>query len=195
MAAKFAGFIQNLDSNRIDYRIAITTTDLAKVSSRKLIPFYSGVSFITKNDADRVTLFNYAIKRTETIECENLITSMFSYYGTAFQSSSEYVRLYPTTCPSSDTRGIYTANLVVSENSSSFLRDDANLNVILISNDNVRQGKTMEDMDRASRFTSMMQERYPRKYWDFNSIVVKDNTCKAHVHLAKDNLLDSLLDT
>jgi hypothetical protein len=58
------------------------------------------------------------------------------------------------------------------------MRDDANLNVILLSNDNVRQGKAMETLDTASSFTSMMQEKYPRKYWDFNSIIVKDNTCK-----------------
>jgi hypothetical protein len=178
VAAKFAGFIQNLDSKRIDYRIAITTTDLAAVSKQKLVKFYSGASYITKDDAERVTLFNYAIKRNETIECENFIISMFNYYGTAFQSSSDYVRLYPTTCPSSDTRGIYTANLVVSGNASTFMRDDANLNVILLSNDNVRQGKAMETLDTASSFTSMMQEKYPRKYWDFNSIIVKDNTCK-----------------
>jgi hypothetical protein len=179
MAARFSGFIQNLDSKRIDYRIAITTTDLAKVSSQKLVKYYSGASYITKNDSERVTLFNYAIKRNETIACENLIISMFNYYGTSFQSASDYVRNYPTTCPSSDTRGIYTANLVVSENSSSFMRDDANLNVILISNDNVRQGNAMESLDRASTFAAMMQERYPRKYWDFNSIIVKDSTCKA----------------
>jgi hypothetical protein len=178
VASKFSGFIQNLDSKRIDYRIAITTTDLSAVSQQNLVKFYSGATYISKNDSDRVNLFNYAIKRNETIECENFIISMFNYYGTSFQSSADYVRLYPTTCPSSDTRGIYTANLVVSNNSSSFMRDDANLNVILLSNDNVRQGRAMETMDTANNFTSMMQEKYPRKYWDFNSIIVKDSTCK-----------------
>ena len=75
-------------------------------------------------------------------------------------------------------RGIYTANIVVSENSQSFLRSDANLNVILISNDNVRQGNAMEERDRAVTFTSMMDSSYPNKYWDFSSIVVKDETCR-----------------
>lgn len=178
MAARFEGFIQNLDAKRIDYRIAITTTDLVKVSSQKLVKFYSGAPFITKDDSDRVTLFNYAIKRNETIDCENYITSMFSYYGPKFTQEPSYHTSYPTICPSADTRGIYTANIVVSQNANSFIRDDANLNVILISNDNVRQNKPMETLDTASSFTSMMQERYPRKYWDFNSIVVKDNACK-----------------
>lgn len=178
MATRFAGFIQNLDSKRIDYRIAITTTDLTKVSNQRLVKFYSGASYISKNDSDRVTLFNYAIKRNETIDCENYITSMFSYYGPTFTQQSSYHASYRNICPDSDTRGIYTANLVVSDNANSFMREDANLNVILISNDNVRQNKPMETLDTASSFTSMMQERYPRKYWDFNSIVVKDNACK-----------------
>lgn len=179
LAARFSGFIQSLDAKNIDYRIAITTTDLGTVSQNGLISFANGKKYLTNADSDRVNLFNNAIVRNETLSCENFIVSMFNTYGTSFQSSATYASQYSSTCPSSDTRGIYTANLVVSQNSSSFLRNDANLNVILISNDNVRQGNSMETLDRASSFTSMMQQSYPNKYWDFNSIVVKDTTCKA----------------
>ncbi|MGZ3691919.1 MAG: hypothetical protein ACXVAX_10470 [Pseudobdellovibrio sp.] len=179
LASKFAGFLQNLDSKSTDYRVAITTTDLAAVMNRKLIPFSSGKYFITNQDSDRVSLFNNAIIRNETINCEDFIVSMFNTYGTSFQSNSNYASQYSSICPSSDTRGIYTANVVVSENSDSFMRDDANLNIILISNDNVRQGNAKETNDLATTFTSMMQNNYPGKYWDFNSIIVKDNTCKA----------------
>lgn len=178
LASKFAGFIQNLDSRKINYRIAVTTTDLNTVSQQKLIPFAAGKYFITNEDADRIALFNRAIVRDETSLCEGLIVTSFNYYGTSFQSSTYYKQNYPSTCPSSDTRGIYTANLVVSENSSSFMRDDANLHVILVSNDNVRQGKAMEDNDKASTFTAMMERVHPNKYWDFNSIIVKDETCR-----------------
>ncbi len=179
LSSKFAGFIQNLDSKRIDYRIAVTTTDLFAVQKKKLISLSSGRFYITNADTDRVALFNEAIVRRETKACENFIVSMFDFYGTNFQSTSDYAKYYSSICPSSDTRGIYTANLVISENSSSFMRDDANLNVILISNDNIRQGKTIEENDRGTVFSSMMQARYPNKYWDFNSIVVKDESCKA----------------
>ena len=178
LASKFAGFIQNLDSKNIDYRIAITTTDLAAVQNNKLIAFSSGKYYLTSADSNRITLFNNAIIRNETINCEDFIISMFNTYGTSFQTNPTYQSQYSSKCPSSDTRGIYTANTVVSENSQSFLRSDANLNVILISNDNVRQGNAMEDRDRAVTFTSMMNSSYPNKYWDFNSIVVKDDTCK-----------------
>ena len=178
MAAKFAGFIQNLDAKSIDYRIAITTTDLKSVLISKLITFGNGSKYITKADTDRINLFNTAILRNETLQCEDLITAMFNTYGTSFQSTAYYADQYPIKCPSSDTRGIYTANLVVSENSSSFMRSDANLNIIVISNDNVRQGNTMEIQDSAATFINMMQQQYSTKYWDFNSIIVKDNICK-----------------
>lgn len=184
LANRFAGFIQNLDNQHIDYRIAITTTDLNSVSQGGLITFGNGNKYLTNADASRVSLFNSAIARPETVNCENLITSSFNTYGVGFQSTSNYINSYPTTCPSSDTRGIYTANTVVSGNASSFIRSDANLNIILISNDDVRQGKyisnsaLLETNDRATTFTSMMQSQYPNKYWDFNSIIVKDNTCK-----------------
>lgn len=180
MAAKFSGFIQNLDAKSIDYRIAITTTDLNTVSqaATRLITFGNGQKYVTQADSNRVTLFNNAIIRNETLDCENLIISMFNTYGSVFQMNSYYAAQYPIKCPSSDTRGINTANLVVSENTAALMRADANLNVILISNDNVRQGKAMEANDSAASFTSMMQQQHPNKYWDFNSIIVKDSTCK-----------------
>lgn len=180
LAAKFAGFIQNLDAKSIDYRIAITTTDLNVVSqeSKRLISFGNGQKFITNADSNRVTLFNNSIVRNETLVCENFIISMFNVYGSSFQTQASYEAQYPIKCPSSDTRGIYTANMVISANSNSFMRTDANLNVILISNDNVRQNMLMEENDKAPTFISMMQNKYPTKYWDFNSIVVKDETCR-----------------
>lgn len=178
MASKFSGFLQSLDSKGIDYRIAITTTDLSSVVKNKLITFSNGQKFITNKDIDRVALFTEAIVRNETIECENLITSMFNTYGASFQSNSFYATQYPVKCPSSDTRGIYAANLIVSENSFSFIRNDANLNLILISNDNVRQGNLLENNDTATAFVNLMEQKFSNKYWDFNSIIVKDDVCK-----------------
>lgn len=186
---RFSGFIQNLDSKKIDYRVAATTTDLTTASQSKLIPMGNSKTFLTNADTNRVSLFYAAILRTETLQCENLILGMFNTYGTSFESQPDYVRLYPTRCPSPDTRGINKAFLAVSENADSFIRADANLNVIVISNDDVRQGRyklnskdsrflPLEANDKSETFISMMQEKYPNKYWDFNSIVVKDTGCK-----------------
>lgn len=183
MANKFVGFIQSLDQKSIDYKIALTTTDYKFVSknSQKLIVFGNGKKFITKDDNDRVSFFNNAIVRRETIDCEDFIISMFNTYGSSFQlntSNSLYAANYSIKCPSPDTRGIYIGNTIISENTDLFMRTDANLNIILISNDNVRQGKSLEENDTASAFNSMMVKNYPNKYWSFNSIIVKDDSCK-----------------
>lgn len=176
----FSGFIQNLDSKKINYRIAVTTTDLESVKSKKLISLGNGKSYLSSTDSDRTSLFYSAILRTETLTCENYIISMFNTFGVNFQSQSQYATQYSQKCPSSDTRGIHTSYLVVSENADSFMRNDANLNVIVISNDEVRQGKiALEANDKAETFISMMQQNYPNKYWDYNSIIVKDESCKS----------------
>lgn len=180
MASKFSGFIQSLDNMKADYRIAITTTDLSAVSNQNLISLGNGKKYITSSDSDRVILFNNGVVRNETVVCEDFINSMFYTYGKNFQNADynpSYSTMYYQKCPSSDTRGIYTANLVVSSNKDEFIRSDANLFIILISNDNVRQGKAMEENDKASTFINMMNQKYPNKYWDFNSIVVKDSVC------------------
>lgn len=176
----FSGFIQNLDSKKIDYRVAVTTTDLSSVNSKKLIAMGNGKSYLSNSDSNRTSLFYSAILRNETLVCENFIFGMFNTFGLNFQSQSQYGTQYSTKCPSPDTRGVYTSYLVVSENADSFMRADANLNVIVISNDDVRQGKlALETNDKAETFTAMMQQLYPTKYWDYNSIIVKDETCKS----------------
>lgn len=187
LAARFAGFIQILDSKSIDYRIAITTTDLPSVQQKPLIQYGNGRYYLTNADTNRIQLFNQSIVRSETLTCENFIIGMFNTYGTSFQSQTDYVNNYSRLCPASDTRGIYTAHVVVSANSSSFMRADANLNIIAISNDNVRQGQAKETNDTAAAFISMMQNSYPSKYWDFNSIIVKDNACQQQQTLRNAN--------
>lgn len=181
MASKFSGFIQSLDTIKADYRIAITTTDLSVVNSQNLISFANGKKYITSSDSNRVMLFNSAIVRNETVLCEDFINSMFYTYGKNFQDSAynpTYATQYYQKCPSPDSRGIYTANVVVSANKDSFIRSDANLFIILISNDDVRKGKNKEENDKATTFISMMAQKHPNKYWDFNSIIVKDEVCK-----------------
>ncbi|MBC7420078.1 MAG: hypothetical protein H7328_05065 [Bdellovibrio sp.] len=188
MASKFSGFIQNLDTKQIDYRIAITTTDVASVGQKRLVAIGgANPSFLTKNDPNRINLFNNSIRRNETIQCEDHITAYFNTFNVNFQSAAGYQTGYIQKCPSSDTRGLYTGNMVVSDNADSFMRTDANLNIILISNDDVRQGRYLTDSnyaldvkDTAEGFKAMMQSKYPIKYWDFNSIVVGDSTCKAN---------------
>lgn len=187
LAAKFAGFIENLDSKDIDYQISITTTDLQAVQKEPLVTFGNGQQYISRADTGRVGLFNVAIARPETIACEDFIKSSYYTYGTSFNTSSYYAQNYNKYCPSNDERGLFTASEVLSNNVSNIIRSDAHLNIILVSNEDVRSGLynsttygsayALDQKDRATSFTSMLAAKYPGKYWEFNSIITKDSTC------------------
>lgn len=178
MSSSFGGFVEQLDRKGIDYRIAVTTTDLNSVRANKLIKIADNKYFITNSDANRVGLFNQAIVRTETVECESFILGIINSFGAGWRSSSLYQDQYFKKCASPDERGIYTPSLVLSENASGFVRSDANLNIIVISDEDVRSGtEPLEDPDKYQTFISNMSSQYSSKYWEFNSIIVKDNAC------------------
>ncbi len=184
LAAKFGGFIESLDSKEIDYRISITTTDLAAAQKDSLVTFANGSKVLSKNDSNRVGLFNAGISRSETIACEDFMKSAFYTYGPSFNTTSYYNQNYYSKCPSGDERGLYTANEVISKNSGSLIRTDAHLNIILVSNEDVRSGSYLTDSrfaleakDTATNFSAMVNSTYPGKYWEFNSIITKDNSC------------------
>jgi hypothetical protein len=184
LAAKFAGFIETLDRKEIDYQIGITTTDISLAQSAGLVTFANGQQVLKKSDSNRVSLFNGAIVRTETAACEGFIKSAFYSYGAGFDSTSYYAQNYPNYCPSGDERGIYAAHEVISKNTASLLRADANLNVIVISNEDVRSGSyltnsayALEEKDKAVNLIQMINSTYPSKYWEFNSIITKDASC------------------
>ncbi len=181
---RFAGFIERLDQKEINYRIGVTTTDISILNSGSLLTFANGSKVLTKSDSNRVGMFNAAIVRPETTACENFIKSAYYSYGPGFQYNSTYNANYSTYCPSNDERGIYTAHEVLSNNVASLVRSDAHLNVIVLSNEDVRSGVyssnsnyALEEKDRATKFISMVNTKYPGKYWEFNSIITKTSAC------------------
>lgn len=187
LAQRFAGFIENLDSRGIDYNVAITTTDLNARQSAPLVTFSNGQTVLKRSDTNRVSLFNSGIVRTETAQCEQFIKSAYYTYGAAFNQTAYYANNYNANCPSNDERGIFNAYNVISNNTSSFIRQDANLNVIVISNEDVRSGLyqnaqyssqfALADQDKGTQLSSMINSKYPGKYWEFNSIITKESTC------------------
>lgn len=184
LAAKFAGFVEALDRKDIDYQIGITTTDISLAQGAGLVTFGNGQQVLKKSDSNRVSLFNGAIVRTETASCENFMKSAFYSYGANFDATDYYANNYSKYCPSGDERGIYAAHEVLSKNVGSLLRTDSNLNVIVISNEDVRSGEyltknefALEEKDKASNLIQMMNSKYPAKYWEFNSIITKDAAC------------------
>ncbi|AZZ35879.1 hypothetical protein CIK05_03405 [Bdellovibrio sp. qaytius] len=179
MAQAFGGFIERLDAREIDYKIAMTTTDVTKLSAAPLLSFGNGSTFLTKGDSNRVALFNGAIVRTETTKCEEVIKSYYNTYGPSFQSNSNYAAAYNNACASSDERGILAANYILQNNTGSFVRTDAHLNIIVISNEDVRSGETgtFTTEDRASNLISTVNSKFTDKYWEFNSVITKDAAC------------------
>lgn len=153
LADRFAGFIQHLDSKSVDYRIGITTTDIqgadnearvinghGALQNGNLISFGSGLNFLTPDIADRVTRFNNTIVRPETLQCEQFIANYISQHGASSTSSADYQTQYKQNCPSGDERGVYAANLTITNNPASFIRSDAYLAIIFLGDEDERSG-------------------------------------------------------
>lgn len=198
LAARFRNFVQNLDSNSIDYHIAITTTDISSGnnSSRSinkngalqdghLIAFSDGTKFLNRNSgsiSNKESLFSGAIVRSETLSCEQFL---LTWSGS--RDSAAYDSAYNQNCPSGDERGIYAASSAVSNNESEFIRDGANFVVIFLSDEDVRSqlywwnepGFTLDKLDQAESFVNNLKMKYPNKQIVVHSIVTASEACLA----------------
>ncbi|WP_413582426.1 hypothetical protein [Bdellovibrio sp. HCB288] len=191
LAPRFANFIQNLDSAKVDYRIAITTTDIsggAHSMSGQLVSFGDGSKYVTPTNANRLSLFNAAIQRTETKNCENFVANYLRNNGFGSINTQAYVNAYNANCPSGDERGIYAANMVVQKNPSSFIRSDAHLSIIFLSDEDERSGKysdgsyPLASLDQPASLPRSVQSYLGDiKYssLSIHAIVVKDTSCLA----------------
>jgi hypothetical protein len=188
LAPRFQNLIQNLDAKKTDYRIAMTTTDVTSSGmGGKLLPFGSN-AYLTPKVADRLALFNSTIQRPETNVCENFIANWYATYGN--NSGAEYSRQYAVKCPSGDERGIYAANVIVKTNPSSFIRSDAHLAVIFLSDEDERSGLytadpghfPLEAMDQAGTLINNVRSILGEDKFNslsVHAIVVKDTNCLA----------------
>lgn len=190
MASKFSSLISALESRGINYRIAITTSDISASSGNgprpinqngalqdgRLITFGDGTSFLTPSTANRINLFSNAIQRAETISCESFLS------GNPSPSSTDY----SNNCPSGDERGIFAANLVVKNNPASFLRADASLAVVFLSDEDVRSSLypdyvsyTLSSEDLPQTLINNVASVYPGKNFAVHSIIVKPGSLKS----------------
>jgi hypothetical protein len=209
LASRFNGFIQQLDAKHVDYRIAITTTDIhvdgdnngprpingnGALQNGNLISFGNGINYLTPSVADRVGRFNNTIVRPETLQCEQFIANYVSQYGIASINSSDYQNQYKTNCPSGDERGTYAANLAIKNNSGSFMRSDAYLAIIFVSDEDVRSGQycsgplnlncsltgyPLEDMDQPLSLFNTLKAQGKHLTTEIHAVVVMDNACLA----------------
>lgn len=188
LAPRFTNFIQDLDNQGVDYRIAMTTTDVTGSRGGNLIYFAEGTPYLTKAHANRIELFNKAIQRAETLQCEKFIADWIRDNNGNIDSinSTAYSAAYEKNCPSGDERGVYAANLVVNNNPSSFIRGDAHLSVIFLSDEDVRSGLygesgyTLAELDHPGNFISNVKTKLGESKFNslsIHAIVVKGQTC------------------
>lgn len=201
LAIRFDGFLDLLENKFIDYRLAMTTTDISNESNPprtvnrdgalqngNLIPLKVGGPFMTYNTAtpqERRTAFAEAIRRKETLSCEKFITQWSNEEGKSSENQA-YRTAYKEACPSTDERGIYATHLVVKNNPSGFIRDEADLDVIVLSDEDVRSqlyrdnegsGFDLEPEDKPQTLIDLVKSKYPTKKFTFHSIITKSEVC------------------
>lgn len=188
MAQKFSQFIAALDSKNVDYRIGVTTTDISTASNParainqsgalqdgKLISFPNGRMFLENavgSQQDRTSWFAQVIQRPETTTCENFVKS-----NPTVSSDSQ---AYLNSCPSGDERGIYAANLTIQNNPSGFIRPEAHLAIVVLSDEDVRSSNyykstkyALSAMDSPLGLIGSVNALYPSKTLSVHSIIVK----------------------
>ena len=204
LADRFNNFVQRLDQRKVDYRIAITTSDISNqvsggtegnnprainqngaLQDGRLITFGNGAKYLTPTTSNRVNLFRGAIERPETKQCETFIANWVkangirsTELGSALQT--QYDQQYKVNCPSGDERGIYAANLVLNNNPDSFMRPDAYFVVIFLADENVRSNFFYAPVseDRAGTFAQNFLNKYgTSKTMKAHAVVVKSDGC------------------
>ncbi len=190
LAPRFTNFISDLDTRLVDYRIAMTTTDVTAGRGGKLIPYKEGTYFLTKQHGDRMSLFNSTIQRPETLSCEKFIANWIRQNNGSISSinSAQYSAEYEKNCPSGDERGIYAANLVVENNPMNFIRNDAHLAIIFLSDEDERSGLynghgyVLDQRDQPGYLIQNVKSELGVEKFNslsVHAIVVKDSTCLA----------------
>lgn len=190
MAQRFANFIGSL--KQVDFRIAITTTDISDsknparsingngaLQDGKLIKFGNGKFFLSPSDgANAQTLFSEQVQRPETSKCEAFIKSNPAVIAGSSQ--------YNENCPSGDERGIYAANLVVKNNPESFIRPEAHLAIVILSDEDTRSSNywksnqfSLDKNDLPQTLIDNVKAMYPSKTLSVHSIIVRPGTNQA----------------
>lgn len=200
MANHFPNFLQKLDDRLLDYRIGIITTDIASsdnpprainqngaLQNGKLIEFQSGMKYIEPNTPDKNNLFIQTIKRQETIQCDQFLLAAIQNH--VDRNSSQFQTDYLNNCPSGDERAIYAANSLVSNDAGEFIRPEAHLAIVILSDENNRSfGNTvagspfaLETQDLPQSLIDLVQQKYAGKpkSLSVHSVVVPtgDSSC------------------
>jgi len=198
MADRFPMLLSKLDDRMLNYRIGITTTDIASSQNQprainqngalqngRLISYATGKKYLEPNTPNKTFLFLNTMKRPETLECESYITNAVA--SGVSQASAEYQQGYYAHCPSGDERGVMAAINTVRDNTDQLIRPEAHLAVVIISDENERSwgitdpqvSYTLETDDTPQAMIDTVKQKYPGKTLSVHSVVVRSNdaTC------------------
>ena len=136
---KFPSLFSTL--KQYDYHVAVTTTDISSTTNPpstlnqsgalqdgKLISLADGTSFISSSSSNPDSLFSGVIARPETLACEQWIKSSCPAGGCID------ITAYHQNCPSEDTRAIAASQLNLTSDSTGFLRNNAPIAIVILSN-------------------------------------------------------------
>ena len=178
MANAFSGFINSIAN--FDYQIAMVTTDIEN-DGGNLLTFVDengntdGEKVLRKGTNNLVSKFRGTIKRQETLDCDN--------NGYAAEH-----------CPSTDERGIYAANVAVSNNEAGWLRAGAHTVIIPLTDESQRSeterdangdwvggisGKPLEANDMPETLANNFASQFSAKSLAVHPIIVRpgDSQC------------------
>lgn len=195
MSARFQNLLSQLDFQKLDYRIALTTTDVSSADNPprdinqhgalqdgRLVRFSNGGYFIESSTPGKLALFQQALQTitNQSLTCENYIRSL--------HGANALPQTYAANCPSNDERGIFAANLFVDNNYNGFLRDNSHFAVVFLADEDVRsslyasgQGYSLDVRDLPNSLISNIQSRYPGKTFSFHALIVRPGPLAAAV--------------
>lgn len=189
IAARFSSFISALDAKQIDYRIGVVTTDVSDANNPprainrngalqdgRLIQFSNGQYFLERGTANKESLFASVIRRDETLQCESYLNSNPGTNPSAYLAN----------CPSPDERGIYAASMAIEANHAGFIRGEAGLAIVFLSDEDVRSqlydespAYRLDARDLPQNLIQTVQSRYSGKSLSMHAIIVRPGELKA----------------
>lgn len=193
MSERFSSFLQALEQRSIDYRIAVTTTDISvtdpnskifnpprainqngALQDGRLIAYSNGEYFLTPNSANKQALFDGVIKRAETLNCETFLKANPDMYVSGYQNA------YQAACPSGVERGVYAINQVIKTNPNSFIRPNAHFAVVVLSDEDVMSSSYQKESFQADVEYQLAYEDMPQSVIENASKYLGGNTLSVH---------------
>lgn len=195
IANRFSTFLATLDSQAIDYRIAITTTDISGTNNQprainqngalqdgNLIKFGNGSYFLDNSTANKQALFDSAIRRNETAQCE-------SYLNTISQGGTSNPQTYYNNCPSADERGILAANLAIDKNPAGFIRGSGvHFAVVFLADEDIRSSQydkvleyRLSERDLPQNLINNFNSKFSGKSLSMHSLIVRPGSLKSNL--------------